>query len=132
MTLAFLVIYLFFFRVYPQYYLWIIPLLILMSFRTGSPSYLILGTGLSAYISLFIVNGLTLISGEERYIILTELLKDSTAFNSATSVFTILILIAIFNFRSPFFQNSRKLLTIMISSVTVMILLAYILLSIPA
>jgi len=132
MTLAFLVIYLFFFRVYPQYYLWIIPLLILMSFRTRSPSYLILGTGLSAYISLFIVNGLTLISGEEKYIILTELLKDSTAFNSATSVFTILILIAIFHSRSPFFQDSRKLLTIMISSVTVMILLAYILLSIPA
>ena len=132
MTVVFLVIYLFFFRVYPQYYLWIIPLLIVMSFKTRSPLYLILGTGLSTYISLFIVNGLTLISGEEIYIVLTELLKDSTAFNSAVSVFIILILVAIFNFRSPLLQDSRKLLAIMISSVIAMIFLTYSLLSLPA
>jgi hypothetical protein len=129
MTLSFSTSYLLFFRVYPQYYLWIIPLLIVLSTVMRRPPYLVLGTCLSAYISLFIVNSLTHISGEERYIVFTELLKDATAVNSAVSVFIVLILVALLNYRSPFFHDNRRLLATILSLVTATILLSYILLT---
>jgi hypothetical protein len=128
-VLTFSALYLFFFRVYPQYYLWIIPFLIILSAIVKRLSFLIIEIGLSAYISLFVVNTLLHISGEEKYIIFTDLLKDATAINSAVSVFVILILVGLLDYRSPLFKNSKKLIFMLISLVIAIIFFAYILLS---
>jgi len=128
-TLTFSALYLSFFRVYPQYYLWVIPFLILLSTIVKRPSFLIIGTGLSAYISLFVANTLTHIIGEERYVVFTDLLKDATAINSAVSVFIILIPAALLDYRSSLFEHNQKLTATVVSSVAAMVFFSYILLS---
>ncbi len=126
--LVFSMFYLFFFRTYPQYYLWIIPFLIILSISSHRISYSILAIYLSGFITLFIVNGMTLISGEEHYIVLTTLLKDATAFNSSVSTFILLIVIALLKNRSPLLLDPRKFSLAILLSVSLTIGIAYLIL----
>jgi Gpi18-like mannosyltransferase len=105
-----LITYLFFFRVYEQYYVWIVPLVILLSILSKEKSYAILMMCLTTYVSLFMVNTLTIISGEEHYIIFTQLPKDAAAVNSGASALVALMALLMFKPHSTMMKDTHSLL----------------------
>jgi len=129
LVISYLITYLFFFRVYEQYYVWIVPFVILLSILSREKSYTILMTCLTTYISSLMVNALTIISGEEHYIIFTQLPKDAAAINSAGSALVALMMLLLLKPHSTSIKNTGNLLAITILTALSTIFTAYSLLN---
>jgi hypothetical protein len=99
-AIVFLIFYLTFFRVYEQYYLWIIPILIIYSYLIEAPKYRSIALCISLASSPILLFG-TFLTGIEYYWIPLNLPIDASIVATLPSILVALCLINIADLKGP-------------------------------